>query len=453
MLTLQLLQKITNAKLLQSGPQRKIDGICTDSRSLKPGNVFIAIRGEKFNGHKFLKDVTNRGASVLIVSQSSLRFPVGVPILKVDDTVRAFGQIASFHRGQFHIPVIALTGSSGKTTTKEMIADVLSAKYKVLKNIKTENNHMGVPATLLKLDDSYDIAVIEFGTNQFGDIKWLTDIAKPNVAVFTNIGDSHLEKLKNRSGVFKEKFNLVRYMNPKGTVIFNMDDLFLKKIERLKICQKKISYSTSGRSFIQAKQIQFLNHRWEFKVKNDTFSLNTFASHNISNALAAIAVGYMFKIPSKDIKNKLLHFKNCGGRQDIKRMQDLTIIDDTYNSNPTSFKSAVDALGCIKTTGQKIVVCSDMLELGRQSKNLHAQMGKYIARSNTDVLLTNGRWAKYIYLGAKASKMKNCGYFKTLDELHSSLAKICSPADVILVKGSRGMRMERTVQFLSERFE
>jgi UDP-N-acetylmuramoyl-tripeptide--D-alanyl-D-alanine ligase len=451
MLTPQLLQKITNAKLLQSGSSKKIDGICTDSRSLKKGNVFIAIKGDKFDGHQFLKEVTNKGAAVLIVSET-LRFPVGIPVLKVDDTVRAFGQIASFHRQQFSIPVIALTGSSGKTTTKEMIADVLSAKYKVLKNIKTENNHMGVPATLLKLDASYDIAVIEFGTNQFGDIKWLTEIAKPTVAVFTNIGDSHLEKLQNRSGVFKEKFDLVRYMEKKGTVIFNADDVFLKKIRGLKIPQKKISYSLSDPSKIRAKQIQYADERWEFKVKSDAFSLNTFARHNVYNALAAIAVGHLFKIPSKDIKSRLLHFKNCGGRQDIKRVNDFTIIDDTYNSNPTSFKGAIESLECIKTSGQKIVVCSDMLELGKQSKTLHVQIGKYIARSKTDVLLTNGPWAKHIYLGAKASAMKNCSYFKTLEKLHEHLQKICSPADVILVKGSRGTRMERTVQFLSEMF-
>lgn len=452
MLTLQEIIEATQGKLLEGKPII-VTGVSTDSRTVKRGDIFIALSGEKFDGHDYILDVIKKGARAILVSKN-VKASVGIAVVQVKDTGKALGHLAAFYRLKFNIPVIALTGSAGKTTTKEMLAHVLSSQYKVLKNIKTENNHIGVPQTLLRLDKNYDMAVLEFGTNQPGDIDWLSFIAKPNVVIFTNIGDSHLEKLKNREGVFKEKFRIVAHMAREGKIVFNADDPYLSRIQKLKLTQQKIGYSIKRKSLYRAEKIALTQDgQIKFQVKNQTLVLNAIARHFVYNALAVIACADLFRIKASNLKKTLKTFMNCSGRQEIKRMKGLTIIDDTYNANPTSLKSAVDSLNEIPAQGRKILVCGDMLELGKDSKKLHADAGIHISRSRIDQVLTYGQHAYEISrLLMRTSKKIEATHYESLEKLEQDLHHICRKNDIVLVKGSRGMRMERVVEALKTHF-
>src|SRR3989338_6862834 len=247
-LTISHIVKATQGNLLQGNPTVRIKGVSINSRTLKRGELFIAIKGENFDGHSFIQPSLEKGALALVVSQKPKKISSRVPVIYVKDTTIALGRIAAMYRSFFKIPVISITGRAGKTTTKEMVAAILQKKFKVLKNIKTENNHIGVPLTLLKLDQSHEVAVIECGTNRKGDIDWLGQITKPDVIIFTNIGESHLELLKTPDGVFKEKYQLTKHLHPEGYIIFNADDAYLRRLFKLKSNRNLITYALKEES-------------------------------------------------------------------------------------------------------------------------------------------------------------------------------------------------------------
>lgn len=454
MLSIQEILQATEGRLIFSNSTKRIfKTVSTDSRSIKPGDLFIALIGKKFDGHSYMADVIKKKAGAVVVSKKISGHP-NVPVVQVKDTTKALGQIARFYRRKFDIPVIAITGSAGKTTTKEMIAQVLSTQYEVLKNVKTENNHIGVPLTLLKLNKNHQAAVLECGTNQPGDIEWLAQIVQPTMVVYTNIGASHLEKLKDRQGVFEEKFKMVQEMAQDGVIIFNRDDEYLSKIFSVKLTQKKIAYSIKKESDYQAKEVRSEgNGRIHFSVHHQKYNLNAWAKHNVYNALAAVACADFLKVKRTNIKNNLKMFVNCPGRQEMKRFGGLTVIDDTYNANPISFKSAIDALSAMKVKGQKILICADMLELGKESKKYHAELGAYISCSNMDKVLSMGPFAQTISQSLQSQKSRiEARHYKSFEHLRDDLGNICRQGDAVLIKGSRGMRMEKVVDILKETF-
>ncbi|MBF0521660.1 MAG: UDP-N-acetylmuramoyl-tripeptide--D-alanyl-D-alanine ligase [Candidatus Omnitrophica bacterium] len=455
MLRLSEIKIATNGVFLNGEPKQvRIKGVSIDSRSVKKGELFIAIKGEKLDGHDYLREVIQKGVCAVVISRK-VDFPDNVPAILVKDTTKALGQIASFYRDQFTIPVIAVTGSSGKTTAKEMIAKVLSARFKVLKNYKSFNNQFGVPLTILKLKKSHEAVILETGTNRPGDIEWLASIARPTVAVFTNIGASHLQRLKSKQGVFEEKINLIRHMKKDGTIIINDDDAYLRKIGQKKCSQKIISYSIRQKSLYQAKNIERRGLKILFDVGQTSFCLNSPAQHNIYNALSAICCGRLFKLSYNNISNKLKSFKLTVGRQKILKIGRTRIIDDTYNANPVSVKSAVETVSALSAKGKKILVLADMLELGTASKALHQEIGEQIAQSAIDVVITTGRFARYINVGLKTKNPRISHFYcSDIEDVHGSLKDLCSKdGDLILVKGSRGMKMERTVEFLTKLFQ
>jgi UDP-N-acetylmuramoyl-tripeptide--D-alanyl-D-alanine ligase len=451
MLTLNQVIQATGGTLIQPGKARALRRVCIDSRQAKSGDLFIAIKGDRFDGHDFVKEVAAKSVAAVIVSQK-VRVNANIPVILVKDTVKALGHIARFHRDQFLIPVIAITGSAGKTTTKEMMAAVLSRKYRVLKNVKTENNHIGVPMTLLRLTSSHTIAVLELGTNQPGDIPWLAEIVSPTTAVFTNIGESHLQGLKTMNGVFKEKYSLIGQLRKKGNIIFNDDNAYLRKIKSKNNLFRKIPFGLKGHGkFFLRQIIERTNQTTCFKLGKEEFQINSPSQHNIYNALAAIACGQIHGVKVADIQAALKRFKFSDGRQEMHKVGACWVIDDTYNSNPVSFRGAVQTLSALTTPGKKILVCSDMLELGQHSQRLHEAMGGVIAQANIDVLVTTGDNAKYIVKGlAKARTQIRNFYHSDLNQIHEFIKTISAPGDIFLVKGSRRMRMERTVQFLRE---
>ena len=371
----------TKGRLVQGPAKAHVRSVCIDSRIVKKGELFIAVKGDVFDGHDFIDGVMAKGVRVLIVHKAVEVKDPKVSVIRVKDTIRALGDIARFHRLRFKIPVIAVTGSAGKTTTKEMIAAVLGRKYKVLKNEGTQNNHIGVPLTLLKLKSVHRMVVLECGTNQPGDIVWLADVARPSVAVFTNIGESHLEKLKTTRGVFKEKWTLTSFMGAKDTVIINADDKLLSRQARKKNIFKIMTYGIKAKADCRASGIHIHSGRYlNFHVGQKTIELNSCGVNNVYNALAAVGCGVFFKVPVKDIAQALKSFEFPQGRGQIVRLGKGWMINDTYNANPVSMRSALQTLQTIETKQKRIFVAADMLELGKQSKALHQAMGAALPR-------------------------------------------------------------------------
>ncbi|MFH1678075.1 MAG: UDP-N-acetylmuramoyl-tripeptide--D-alanyl-D-alanine ligase [Candidatus Omnitrophota bacterium] len=455
------LREVVNAvhgKLLSGSPELSIGGVSIDSRTIKKGELFIAIKGGRFNGHDFLRQAVRKGARAVIFS---CEFPLkpkeitsgnDTGFIAVEDTRKALGELACFYRKKFNVPVIAVTGSNGKTTTKDMLAWVLSSRLKVLKNTGTENNDIGVPLTLFKLDISYDIVVLELGTNRFGEIDYLANIARPNAGIITNIGTAHLENLKNLNGVCKEKTALLKNLNPPGIAILNADDHRLRKFksDNKIFC---VTYGIKNKSDFYAKKIKVKpNKTIEFFVnlrglgKNPKpMQLRTPGYFNIYNALAVIALARIWGWDYRTVIRRLGTFVFPPGRLRPVKYKGISFIDDTYNANPVSIREALDALGKIKVKGRRIFIMGDMLELGESAEKLHRQIGNQIARI-CDVFIGVGKLTRLTAHQAFESGLGKDCIFNCKDSLHARdlLFRVLKPncQDSILVKGSRLMKME-----------
>ncbi len=443
----------TSGKLLQGNPLSSVRHVTTDSRLAGRGGLFIAIVGEKHDAHKFIPDVIKKGTVAIVVSQVKGPFPPSVSVIKVSDTTQALGDIARFHRQRFSGPVIAITGSAGKTTTKELMAALLRRKYKVLKNIGTENNQFGVPLTILKLKPSCDVVILEVGTNKPGDIAWLASIACPTVAVMTNIGESHLERLKTPAEVFKEKFHLVKALGKSGVVIFNNDDHFLKKISRLTRC-KALTFAIKTKAKFQARQIEFKGNNVQFFVPRlGLITMPGTATAHVYNALASITCARLFKVSDPQIIAVVKKFSLKSGRQTAFKVGKISVINDSYNANPVSFRSALEGMTHYETSGRKILLCGDMLELGSQAKHLHQQIGEYASRVGLSTIISFGHFSQWIGLAAQKRREEiELFHSSRAEDIEAALKKYLHPSDLVLVKGSRGMQTERFVEFIKANF-
>ncbi|HSV43621.1 MAG TPA: UDP-N-acetylmuramoyl-tripeptide--D-alanyl-D-alanine ligase [Candidatus Bathyarchaeia archaeon] len=445
------LLKILNAKLEQPGKMKAVRHISIDSRAVKKGDLFIAIRGEQFDGHDFVKQAVENGAAGILISRRVDTLSSAITVIRVkEDTTRALGKIAAFYRQQFKIPVIAVTGSAGKTTTKELLAQVLSTKYRVLKNYKSYNNFWGVPLTLLNLSAKHDAAVIEVGTNHPGEIAYLTNIVRPTVAVLTNVGLAHLQGFKNLESVFKEKRSLLQGLSRDGVVIFNRDDQCLKRLSRLK--RRAVSFGRTKGAGVMADDIR-LDQRGDVHFcvnRRHVMMMKTPVMENVLNGLAAVACARLFGIPFSKIRVGLRRAKFQQSRQQIERFHGYTVINDSYNANPVSFRSALNTLQNFPTKGRRIVVCGDMLELGKRSKALHREIGVLIGRSSKiDGVYSFGLLAGCIAHQAKKIRAQiDMKQYREITALQRDLKRILVKGDVVLIKGSRGMRMERVTDFL-----
>jgi len=458
MFSVNALIEATKGKLIGKAEVPAIKGISIDTRTIRPQDAFIALKGNNFDGHDFIDEAVRKGAACIIVHswESIVHSKKKVPIIKVNDTTKALGDIARFQRRRFNIPVIAVTGSNGKTTAKEMIAYVLSKKLKVLRNEGTKNNHIGLPLTLLKLDSSYDIAVLEVGTNHFGEVDYLAKVCQPNIGIITNIGHSHLEYLRDLAGVFREKYRMIENIESPRIAILNADDDLLRKKALIKSGKEFfLSFGIKCRCDFSASAVRNLNEKIRFCVnKKYKFTLNTPGYYNIYNALAAIAVGRIFGIGYKDIIARLNAFDFPPGRLKIIRLNNIKFIDDTYNSNPLSLQEALKTLANLRTRGRKIFVMGDMLELGSRAESFHNQAGREIAAC-CDVLITVGNLSGLAAesaracpapSGARACRLDTRNIFSCANSNQAreilfhklSLGK----GDLVLVKGSRSMKME-----------
>lgn len=436
---------------LRSGKEDlSIRSISTDSRSLKRHSAFVAIKGDHFDGHDFIPAALKKGAVCVIVGKKAkpAAVPAGTCVIEVPDTLRALGEIARYHRRRFTIPVIAVTGSNGKTSTKEMVAHLLSARYNVLKNEGTKNNQIGLPLALLGLNSGHDLAVLEIGSNHFGEVGYLAGICLPNIGIITNIGPSHLEHFRGLEGVFREKISLVRNLEGPRIAVLNADDRFLKaEINKTDNPVFVIGVALNQKADFCVSALKFGDRGINFTVnRKHRFELKSPARHNLYNALTAIAVARIFGIDYQSIGRKLSGFNFPQSRFNPVTLNNVKFIDDTYNSNPFSLSQALQSLGELKVKGRKILIMGDMLELGDQELDFHAQAGRDAARV-CDALIAVGRLSEEAAAAARQSGLDSKRVFtcRSADQAREFLFGKLSPDgdDVILVKGSRRMKMEQ----------
>lgn len=432
--------------------------LVTDSRAANPGDIFLALKGEKFDGHQFVADALKKGVQLFVVSKSWFQTATDKHeqgnFLLVDDTLQALQEIGHFYRLQFDLPLLALTGSNGKTTTKEMISAILSCEYRVHKNKGNLNNHIGVPLSLLELTDEHEIAVIEMGTNHFGEISRLAELAQPTCGLITNIGPAHLEFFGSLQGVFRAKRELWQFLERnRGMAFVNVDDPLLGTHQPA---------TTRLVTFGFEKPAEFQGHflglddqgRATLKVGQESIKLGIAGMHNIYNALAAIAVGSVFDVSMAQMKAALEQFIPAARRMEVIQKHGITIINDCYNSNPASARKALLTLSQMRTNGRRVAVLADMLELGEAALPEHEAMADYIiGLGNIDWLLAYGPLSAAMIERIKRLGFKAAIHFEKKQMLIDYLKQIISRDDLLLVKGSRGMAMEEVTQHIIESYQ
>ena len=428
----------------------EITGAVLDSRKVEPGYLFFATRGERVDGHSFIPQVVEKGAALVVCEEAP---EVHVPYILVEDTFAALKTVAAFYREQLDIPIVGVTGSVGKTSTKEMIAAGLSTKFNVLKTQGNFNNEVGLPLTILSIREEHDAAVVEMGINHFGEMHRLSEIAKPDICVITNIGQCHLENLIDRDGVLRAKSEIFDFMNKDGFVVLNGDDDKLATIRE--IHGRKPYFFGIGPEGAVAKdafavEIQskgLFGSDFQMQLMGD--DVDAFVplpgQHMVVNALAAACVGRILGMTNEEVLSGIASVQATGGRSNIMRLSDKTIIDDCYNANPVSMRSAIDLLAMAQ--GTKTVILGDMFELGADELALHREVGYYAAMAPLDNMIFIGNLAKEMYEGARK--------LRAMPEYYPDKAAFFAahkPEDfkntTVLVKASNGMQFKEIVEWL-----
>lgn len=430
-----------------------IKSISTDTRKIKKGDVFFALKGEHFDGHDFCEQARQNGASILVVEKLPSPFPENIVVVKVKDTLKAYQELAVYYRMQFNIPVIAVTGSTGKTTTKDIIAAALGSSMKVLKSYANFNNEIGVPATLFQLNSSYQAVVLEMGMRGLGQIKELAQIARPTIGVVTNVGKTHIELLQSVENIAKAKQELIDELPEKSTAILNCDD---KYVEQMASAAKGevIFYGFSDKAQIRAE-----NARQEEKgivftcldsINNNSYEVfvPVLGMHNVYNTLCAISVATVLGIEKDAVLAGLQNVEFSAMRQNIEQIYGMTFVDDTYNANPDSMRAALELLSNLPGK-RKIAVLGDMLELGEIANEEHAELGRIVSETGVNVLITVG--SKSYHTSAKAAELGvRTWHFATHKLALETIVPLISEGDTILFKASRGIHMDELLKYVKE---
>ncbi|MGI6004847.1 MAG: UDP-N-acetylmuramoyl-tripeptide--D-alanyl-D-alanine ligase [Christensenellales bacterium] len=425
-----------------------ITGVCTDSRRAASGDLFIPIRGERFDGHDFIASALESGATACL-SEKALE--AGAPCVLVEDTLAAFQAQAAFYKDLFAVKTVGITGSVGKTTTKEFVAAVLSQKFNVLKSIGNLNNQVGVPMTVLRLEQEHEMAVIEMGTNHFGEIAAVAKIVRPDICLFTNIGDSHIEHLGSREGILKAKAEMLPFMRPGGRVIINGDDSLLLTLKDARddvICVGLGPENDIRATDLVPKGLLGTGFTVHYEGREALMRVNRPGTHMVMNALAAFACGRIMDMDVRTIQEGLDSYEPVGGRMNIVQAGGLTILNDVYNANPNSMRAAIDVLK--QAQGRKVCILGDMFELGENAADYHRQIGKYAASAGIDEMIFVGQLAQYMVQGAQ-QQGRDARYFSTQQALIDHIFEYLRDGDNVLVKASHGMHLEDTVEHLQNR--
>ena len=435
-------------------PRFIFDDIVTDSRKITQGSLFIALKGEKFNGEDFAKEAIDKGAAGVVVSQDCPedKLPSSGLILRVEDTLATYQSFARVWREKFNIPIVAITGSNGKTTTKDLTAAALSALGDIQKTSGNFNNEIGVPLTLLGINENHKAAVVEIGMRGLGQIESLAKVVKPTIGIVTMVGETHIELLGSIENIARAKRELVEAIHEGGTVILNADDpnvIAMKSHANNGV--KVITFGIESDADIKASRITTQETSTSFIVSYNgsdyEFKIPMLGKHNVSNALAAIAAGIAVGLDIDEIKNGLAKLSKTKMRFEIVERNGLHIINDAYNASPASMRAALKTTAEI-AKGRKIAVLGDMLELGNISEKAHFEVGEEVAKNNFDVLITLGTLGKFIAKGAESVDFKNIFIADSHEQAAEHLRSILHEGDTILFKGSRGMQMEKIIELI-----
>jgi UDP-N-acetylmuramoyl-tripeptide--D-alanyl-D-alanine ligase len=458
--TLSEILKATAGELLCGGKEHRFDAVCIDSRSIAPNDLFVAIVGDVHDGHAFISDVVEQGTGGLLVNAEKSRdLPISawqtqnIACVAVSDTTRALGDLAAFHRARTDVALIAITGSNGKTTTRQMTAAVVARKFNTLSTIGNYNNQIGVPLTLLRLAPGHSWAVVELGTNRPGEIARLAQICSPDIGVITNIGPAHLEGLGSLDGIMREKGQLIEHLKAKGKAVLNADDRRVSKIaaETKRTKKDVLFFGLSENAGIRATAVNEKASGISFSLDLPV-DLKAAGQFMVTNALAAAAVGHLLGLPPAEIKVGLETFEPAWGRMNIiQTASGIHVIDDTYNANPDSMKAAITTLKSLRANNRSVFVAGDMLELGAQAESLHRQVGAWAATADINKLWVTGEYADAVAAGAKDAGMKSENIrIGSQETILNTLKDYLKPGDWVLVKGSRGARMDNIVKGIKE---
>ena len=439
------------------GNSVEINGVSTDSRENLQGKLFIPIKGEKFDAHQFLQQAIENGAAAVLCSKSFENVPTNVPVVLVEDTLEGLQQLAKSYLNEWNGKVVGITGSNGKTSTKDILTSILSAKYKVHKTQGNYNNHIGLPLTVLAMDEDTEVAVLEMGMSNFGEIELLTKIANPDAAIITNIGESHMMELGSRAGIAKAKLEIAEGLKENGTLLINGDEPLL--IDGVKGIPFKGNIETFGfnhSNLLFPTTFELTENGSSFEVnqiENNTLTLSVLGKHNISNTLAAIGVAMKFGLTSAEIENGLGKLELTKMRMELlKAPNGVTVINDAYNASPTSMKAAIDLVADLKGFARKFVVFGDMLELGDLEVAFHEEIGSEVASKGIDYLYTYGELASNGAAVAKKvmgeSRVKS---YQDKEKLIQDLLQTAKENDLIVVKASRGMKLEEVVNAILDK--
>ena len=437
-LTIKKILEITNGKLISGNEDEVIEKYSKDTRTINQGECYVGIMGENFDGNKFYKDAFKLGAVACILDHFSASSEEMGNIILVEDSVKAVQSIASYLVDNIDAKVVAVTGSAGKTGTKDMIYSVLSKKYKVLKSPGNYNNAIGLPFALLNYINE-DIIVLEMGMNGLGEIDTLSKIAKPDIAVITNIGTAHIGLLGSRENILKAKLEILNGMNKDGVLVINNDNDLLNTINGIE--QKIVRFGIDNKSDYNASNIYTKNGSTFFSIDNKEYSVPVLGKVFAYNALCAYAVGKQFDLSDEEIKEGLESVILTGNRMQIIEENEHTIINDTYNANKEAVMSSLDTLTTFEN--KKIAILGDMLELGEYEEEIHREIGRY-ANGKVDMLITIGNLSKYIYEEFNGTKYHFDNKVDAMDKIKDLINK----DDVILVKASQGMKLIEIVDYL-----
>lgn len=442
----------TNGKIILDGKEYNYESIETDTRKLKKNSIFIALKGENFNGDDFVLDAVKKGSTICIVSEIKFNkeeIPSDVTIIQVKDTKEALLLLAKAYREKLNIKIIGVTGSTGKTSTKDIIAAFLSDKYKVFKTKGNFNNEIGLPLMIFSLDETYDVAVLEMGMSNLGEIHNLANTAIPDIAVITNVGISHIENLKTRENILKAKMEVTDFFNKDNILVINLDDDMLKTISKAQYEVISIGMEENNAK-VKGINIVLLDNAISFDIEDNgknvgTINLPMVGKHNVLNSLLAYVVGKNLGLTVEDMNRGIKNLEATSMRLDIIKKHDFTIVDDCYNASPDSMKAAIDVLSSMEGK-RKMLILGTMRELGHESENAHRDVAKYAKEKNIDELIAVGEYSSMFKKGFE----KDILTFDTTEECSQKIGNLVQKGDIILIKASRGMKFEKIVKELKE---
>lgn len=452
------LENITNTcKGTYHGPEallsQEVTDVVIDSRKVEKGNLFVAIDGENVNAHKFIPDTIEKGA-LCVVSHEDLG-DTDYPYILVESTGQALLDIAKLYRDSFDVKVVGITGSVGKTSTKEMIASVVAQKYHVHKTLGNFNNEWGLPLSIFQMNETHEVAVLELGVNHFGEMRRLSAVATPDICVITNIGVAHLEFFKTREGILQEKSSMIQDMKNGGTIILNGDDDLLSQMGPVK-GSTPVFFGLGENSQFRADHIKPLGLKGTQCTiclpSGDEFTcvIPVAGSHMVSNALAGAAVGYTLGLTPEEIKAGIENYTTIPGRNHLIQTDSLTILDDCYNANPVSTNAALDVLAL--SEGRKVAVLGDMGELGENELDLHYQVGAYAAGKGIDLVCGIGPMSESLIRGVNDAGTSTKGlWFATKEDFLAAMDDLIKNGDNVLVKASKYMKLPVVIEALKER--